>query len=70
MGKDIERRKAVTILAEEINNKRLVIFIGAGCSISGGLPTWKDLINELLEKYHIKTLDTDLLQREIINGLR
>lgn len=55
MGKEIERRKAVTILAEEINRQRLVIFIGAGCSVSAGLPTWKDLINGLLEKYHIKS---------------
>ena len=53
--------RAIVLLAEELNNKRLVIFLGAGCSISAGLPSWKDLIDNLIKKYKIKIKDNNLL---------
>jgi hypothetical protein len=31
-----------------LKEKRCAVFVGAGLSISSGLPTWKDLINELI----------------------
>ncbi|MCK4819950.1 SIR2 family protein, partial [bacterium] len=62
MDKSAERLRAISILAEEINKRRLTVFIGAGCSISAGLPSWKDLIEDLLKKYHIKTKDTNLIR--------
>lgn len=51
---------SVKILSEEISNNRLAIFLGAGCSVAAGLPTWEELINESLKKYEIKTNQTDL----------
>jgi tetratricopeptide (TPR) repeat protein len=62
MNKSTEKLKAISILAEEMYKKRLVIFTGAGCSISAGLPSWKNLIESLLEKYQIKTEDTNFIR--------
>lgn len=54
--------KVIELVAEELNKERLVIFIGAGCSVSAGLPSWDKLINNLLEKYNTKTKETNLLR--------
>jgi len=61
--KKIQEEKEISIayIAEEIINKRLTIFIGAGCSISAGLPSWGDLINEIRKESKIKTFEKDLL---------
>ncbi|MBS9783295.1 MAG: SIR2 family protein [Pasteurella sp.] len=37
-------------LIERINNKQVVIFVGAGLSINAGLPSWKELIDLILVK--------------------
>ena len=62
MDKSTVRQRAINILAEEIHKRRLVVFVGAGCSISAGLPSWKDLTDTLLKKYHIKTKDNNLIR--------
>ena len=62
MDKIKEKIRAISLLAEEINKRRMAIFIGAGCSISAGLPSWKDLIDGLLKDYQIQTKDTNLLR--------
>jgi tetratricopeptide (TPR) repeat protein len=59
---DAERDRLTALLSEELNKKRLALFLGAGCSAAAGLPTWKDLIFSLLRKYEIKTADPDLLR--------
>ncbi len=62
MEKDSAKQRAISILSEEIVKNRLVIFVGAGCSVSAGLPSWKALIYDLLKQYNIETKETDLLR--------
>ena len=62
MEKDSAKQRAISILSEEIVKNRLVIFIGAGCSVSDGLPSWKELIHDLLKQYNIETKETDPLR--------
>jgi len=62
MEKDLTKQRAISLLSEEIVKNRLVVFIGAGCSVSAGLPSWKELIYDLLKQYNIETKDTDLLR--------
>lgn len=52
----------ITILTREILKKRLVIFIGAGCSMAVGLPSWKQLLENLIAKYGIQTKEDNLLK--------
>jgi tetratricopeptide (TPR) repeat protein len=60
--KSVKWRTAVKILADEITKNRLIIFLGAGCSVTSGLPTWKELITKILDKFALKTNDTDLMR--------
>lgn len=60
--KSVKWRTAVKILADEITKNRLIIFLGAGCSVTSGLPTWKELISKILDKFALKTNDTDLMR--------
>ena len=62
LSTNTEIERAIELVSEEISKKRLVIFIGAGCSVSVGLPSWDKLINQLLEKYNTKTKETNLLR--------
>jgi len=62
MSTTIKKQRAIYLLAEEINKNRLIIFVGAGCSISAGLPSWKEMIEDLLKKYSIPTEDTNLIR--------
>lgn len=57
-----EKKRAISIIADEIIKKRLVIFVGAGCSVSAGLPSWKELISKLLQTHQIKTKDDNLIR--------
>lgn len=59
-SKDYEN--IITILTKEILKKRLAIFIGAGCSMGVGLPSWKQLLENLIEEYGIKTKENNLLK--------
>ena len=52
----------ITILTREILKKRLAIFIGAGCSGDAGLPSWKQLLENLVTKYGIQTKENNLLK--------
>jgi len=54
--------KAIIYLADEIVKKRLVAFVGAGCSIAIGLPSWDKLISDIQTKFNIKTNENDLLR--------
>ena len=56
-----EREISIAYIAGEVIKKRLTIFVGAGCSISAGLPSWGDLINEIRKESKIKTFEKDLL---------
>ena len=62
MEKDSVKQRAISILSDEIVKNRLIVFVGAGCSVSGRLPSWRELIDGLLKEYHIETKDTDLLR--------
>ena len=59
-SKDYEH--IITILTREILKKRLAIFIGAGCSMAVGLPSWKQLLENLIAKYGIHTKEDNLLK--------
>lgn len=58
---DIEKERVIALLADELNKDRLAIFLGAGCSTMAGLPTWAALIDDLIEKYSIKSNQKDLM---------
>ena len=49
-------------LAQECMSGRLVLFAGAGCSISVGLPSWTDLLDDLMQEQGIKTREQDPLR--------
>jgi len=66
MEKDSAKQRAISILSEEIVKNRLIVFVGAGCSVSSGLPSWKELIHDLLKQYNLETRETDLLRRAAI----
>ena len=40
-------KESKKIIRKAMNNNKLVIFVGAGVSANSGLPSWKDLVNEL-----------------------
>ena len=56
-----EREISIAYIADEVIKKRLTIFVGSGCSISAGLPSWGDLIHEIRKESKIKTFEKDLL---------
>ncbi len=56
-GKDYEH--IITLLIREILKKRLAIFLGAGCSMAVGLPSWKQFLENLISKYGIQTKEVD-----------
>jgi predicted Zn-dependent protease len=56
------RENAIVYLAEEIKRRRLIVFVGAGCSVNAGLPSWGDLISDIQKNIHLKTNETDLLR--------
>ncbi|MEA1992010.1 MAG: SIR2 family protein [Thermodesulfobacteriota bacterium] len=62
MEKEAVKQRAISILSDEIVKNRLIVFVGAGCSLSAGLPSWRELVDSLLKEYHIETKDTDLLR--------
>lgn len=39
-------------LKQAVKENKLVIFVGAGCSISLGFPTWRELVKEILDELH------------------
>jgi tetratricopeptide (TPR) repeat protein len=62
MNKAIENTKIVALLAEEMSKRRLQVFVGAGCSKAAGLPSWKEMIDEIAKECNIRTKDTDLIR--------
>ncbi len=52
----------ITVLTKEVLKKRLAIFFGAGCSMSVGVPSWKQLLENLISKYGIQTKENNLLK--------
>ncbi|PXF56930.1 MAG: hypothetical protein C4B58_11745 [Deltaproteobacteria bacterium] len=62
MEKEAVKQRAISILSDEIVKNRLIVFVGAGCSLSAGLPSWRELVDGLLKEYHIETKDADLLR--------
>jgi len=62
MDKITVKQRAIRLLAEEINKNRLTVFLGSGCSISAGLPSWQELIQTILAKHKIKTKDINVLR--------
>ena len=44
------RKRSLRTLKKARNNKSLCLFLGAGVSLSAGLPGWKNLVEELADK--------------------
>ena len=44
---DDRLREAARTIAEHASDGRLAVFLGAGASVSAGLPTWSDLLDKL-----------------------
>ncbi|CAM3827203.1 MULTISPECIES: SIR2 family protein [Flavobacterium] len=58
-------------LEKAIINNNLVIFIGAGCSMSLGFPSWKQLIEDIVENLNSKYGESsDVNFKNILNALR
>jgi Tfp pilus assembly protein PilF len=60
-----------TKLEDAIKNNTLVIFVGAGCSIPLGMPSWKKLVEDILQDLDNKygqTSDTNF--KNILNGVQ
>ncbi len=58
-------------LVEAIQNNNLVIFVGAGCSIPLGCPSWKGLVEDILQELsskHGTTSDTNF--DNILKGVK
>lgn len=45
-------------LIEALKEKRVSVFVGAGLSISSGMPSWKELIKELITQVQALPFDT------------
>ena len=52
-------------LIEKINNKQLVIFTGAGLSMNANLPSWKELIIQILDEIKDKEPKSEKLKSAI-----
>lgn len=66
MNKNINNmglQQAISLLSDEILHERLIIFLGAGCPMGAGLPSWDKMINDLIDKYNIKTGEVSLLSK-------
>lgn len=60
-----------TKLEDAIKNNSLVIFVGAGCSMPLGMPSWKTLVEEILQDLHNKYGETsDTHFQNILNGVK
>lgn len=60
-----------TKLEDAIKNNSLVIFVGAGCSMPLGMPSWKTLVEDILQDLHNKyggSSDTHF--QNILNGVK
>ncbi|ELY2017071.1 SIR2 family protein, partial [Flavobacterium psychrophilum] len=58
-------------LEEAINSNNLVFFIGAGCSMSLNFPSWKELIESILQELTVKYGTTsDVNFQNILNGVK
>ncbi|MBE8726795.1 SIR2 family protein [Flavobacterium hungaricum] len=58
-------------LEDAIKNNSLVIFVGAGCSMPLGMPSWKNLVEDILnhlDKKYGLTSDTNF--KNILNGVK
>ena len=55
---DIRKAKELALLAE---NKSLSLFLGAGCSIGAGLPSWGVLLEKIAAHAKMSKEDTDRL---------
>ena len=42
--------KEIEVLAEELRDGKLIIFVGAGVSMNSKLPSWNELIRDYAEK--------------------
>lgn len=58
-------------LEQAIKNNSLVFFVGAGCSIPLNFPSWKKLIEDILEELNNKHgLTSDVNFHNILNGVK
>jgi hypothetical protein len=62
-GENIKKRAA-----NDLNSKRITLFLGAGVSASVGLPNWNTLIEQLCIKKNIDKIDSDI--ENIVKGRR
>lgn len=54
--------KNIRVLKKAIAERKLVVFAGAGISIDSGVPSWKELINELRSEINIPPSESDFLR--------
>nr|WP_315175141.1 SIR2 family protein [uncultured Flavobacterium sp.] len=57
-------------LEEAIRNNNLVFFVGAGCSIPLKFPSWKKLIEDILEELNGKYVTSDTHFQNILTGVQ
>jgi SIR2-like domain len=50
------------VLARQIRNGRVILFVGAGVSMAVGLPSWQTLIDHLLEELELSGKAVDAMQ--------
>ena len=51
--------KSILNIQKAIENNKLVVFVGAGVSKNSGIPTWKELIQELAQELGLKAIAHD-----------
>lgn len=66
--KEDERENIKKRAANDLNSKRITLFLGAGVSASVGLPNWNTLIEQLCIKKNIDKIDSDI--ENIVKGRR
>ena len=54
--------ESIRIIQEAQQNNKLVIFVGAGASISSGMPSWKKAVDQIKGKLDLVSDENDLLK--------
>lgn len=56
-------------LIDKINNKQVVVFVGAGLSMNAGIPNWKNLLIEILDELKDKESKNEKYKSALIDEI-